>query len=312
MNALVLAMPDDPATQAPWLDRQLVGPKLAALVAELDAIHGRSEPASQPVPAPALDTVLADNRRALLERGLSALPPRDVGTLLRHPRLLLELQETVLLQGGRYWQELNRSDPKLARSAAAVWKRVATQVRNPAAESRTEESLHRSASPSRVREGEAAPRQPLAHRLVLAWATLATIAATVLALLSVGQPSPWGWNRPGVLIQAQSESAGAYLNRLADTAHEWFDERPATAEDLARRLGTFRADCARLIVADQAHLPPDQRAWLVEHCRTWAGKLDQAIHALEEGAPPERVRADADAILNRLITVLRERARSIS
>jgi hypothetical protein len=73
MNALVLDMPDDPAARAPWLDRRLVGPDLAALVAELDAIHGRGATPSQS--SPTLEAVLAGDRRALLERGLSALPP---------------------------------------------------------------------------------------------------------------------------------------------------------------------------------------------------------------------------------------------
>jgi hypothetical protein len=97
MNALVLDMPDDPTEQAPWLDRKLVGPDLAALVAELDAVHGRAQPAPQPPPA--LDTLLGGNRRAVLQRGLSVLPRPALGMLLRHPRLLLELQEAILLQG---------------------------------------------------------------------------------------------------------------------------------------------------------------------------------------------------------------------
>ena len=302
MKALVLEMPDDPTAQAPWLDRQLVGPNLAALVAELDAVHGRGSSAVPPPPT--LDSVLGGHRRDLLDRGLTVLPRLAVGALLRHPRLLLELQETVLLQGGTYWQELNRSDPDLARSVPAVWNRVSARI-HPTDRTHRDEPLSLPLPPE-------ATRRSLANRLVFAWASLATIAAAILALLSVGQPSPWGWNRPGALTRLESESAGAYMNRLADAAHEWFDERPATAEDLARRLGTFRADCSRLIVADHARLPADQRAWLVEHCRTWAGRLDDAIHALESGAPPDRVRADADAIMNRLINMLRERARSIS
>jgi hypothetical protein len=308
MKALVLDMPDDPAAQAPWLDRRLVGSDLAALVAELDAIHRRAEtapgPPPGPLPIPTLDTVLGGNRRALLDRGLSVLPRHALGTLLRHPRLLLELQEAVLLQGGTYWQELNRSDPAVASGVAAVWNRVSPRIPSPAPERRNE-------APSVLRAPQAA-RQALHNRLVLAWAILASVAATILALLHAGQPSPWGWNRPGVLVRSESESPAAYFNRLADTAREWFDERPATADDLARRLGAFRADCTRVIVVDQGRLPPAQRAWLVEHCRTWASRLDRVVHDLEQGVPVDRVQADADAIMNRLIDTLRGQARSIS
>ncbi len=302
MNALVLDMPDDPTEQAPWLDRQLVGRDLAALVAELDAIHGRAQPAPQPPPA--LDTVLGGNRRAVLQRGLSLLPRHALGMLLRHPRLLLHLQETVLLEGGTYWQALNRSDPGMGASVVAVWNRVATHIRSPATKHRND-FLSRSFGP-------AAKRRLLQNRRVLAWTSVAAIAATVLALLYVGQPRPWGWIRPGVLARPESESVAAYLNRLADAAHEWFDERPTTTAGLARRLGAFRTGCTRVIVADNGYLPPDHRKWLVDHCRNWASRLDEVIHDLEQRAPLDRVQADADAIINRLIDSLRTRAGSIS
>jgi hypothetical protein len=209
-----------------------------------------------------------------------------------------------------YWQELNRSDPALASSAAAVWNRVASRLLSAAPA-----ATHGTDTPALpVEPGAGASAR--GGRRVLAWAIVAAVAATVLVVLfnfnGRPGPGPWGWNRPGVLVRPESESVGAYFNRLADAAHEWFDERPATAPALDRRLRTFLADCSRLIAADQAHLPQDQRAWLVERCRAWAGRLDDAIHALEHGAPPDRVRADADAIINRLINALRDRARSVS
>jgi hypothetical protein len=107
-----------------------------------------------------------------------------------------------------------------------------------------------------------------------------------------------------------TDSPSAYLNRLAGVANEWFDDRPATADDLAVRLGALRTGCTRLIVAGHAGLPMAEREWLVERCRAWAGKLDDAVHALEAGATVEGVRDDVDATVRGLIAALRDRARS--
>ena len=40
MKLIALEIPENPAELAGWLDRQIVGDDLAALVAELEAIHG--------------------------------------------------------------------------------------------------------------------------------------------------------------------------------------------------------------------------------------------------------------------------------
>jgi hypothetical protein len=63
-------------------------------------------------------------------------------------------------------------------------------------------------------------------------------------------------------------------------------------------------------VAGHTGLPPAERDWLVGRCRAWAGKLDDAVHALEAGAAVEGVRDDVDAIVRGLIAALRDRARS--
>jgi hypothetical protein len=63
-------------------------------------------------------------------------------------------------------------------------------------------------------------------------------------------------------------------------------------------------------VAGHAGLPPAERDWLVERCRAWAGKLDDASHALEDGATVDGLRDDVDAIVRGLIAALRDRARS--
>src|SRR4051794_38034886 len=98
MTPRVLDMPDDPSELAPWLDRQLVGLDLAALVAELEVVHGRTSPA----PAGGLAAALAGRLPDVLRLGLTAAPRSALGVLLRHPRMLLDLQSRVLLEGGPY------------------------------------------------------------------------------------------------------------------------------------------------------------------------------------------------------------------
>ncbi len=74
-----LEIPDDPADLAVWLERHLVGPDLAALVAELEAVNG------QVVAEPMDRDQLRRDRDAILAGGLSILPPAALRQYLRRP-----------------------------------------------------------------------------------------------------------------------------------------------------------------------------------------------------------------------------------
>src|SRR5437868_494885 len=108
MKLVALEIPDDPADLPGWLEGQLLGFDLAALVAELEAVQPPG-----PKPGATLPKILGGEREAVLDRGLAALPPERLRLLLRRPRLLLDLQELVLVEGGARWQELaaRGSDP---------------------------------------------------------------------------------------------------------------------------------------------------------------------------------------------------------
>ena len=93
--------------------------------------------------------------------------------------------------------------------------------------------------------------------------------------------SRWGWNRPGAL--PQDLGPGEYLNRIADAAAEWFNQRPEGPIDLARRLGELRQGCSVLILSPHKPLSAQDRTWLVEKCRAWAAKLDAHLVSLEGG-----------------------------
>jgi hypothetical protein len=295
LKPIALDMPEDEAELAGWLERQVVGERLGPLVAELEGIHG------PPAHTASLDQVLGGRRDAVLHSGLSSVPYERFGLLLRQPRLLLELQELVLISGGPYWETLAAAQPE-----------------------------HRDAlARGRVRLPDASGRAPAAPRPFRLQRWGVGLAATVAAALLLaaflipgrlgGRPqtaetiaasSAWGWNRPGAL--AGDLGPGAYLNRLADTAGEWFDQRPQSPIDLARRLGEFRLSCTVLILSPHRPLSAQDRAWLVEKCRAWAAKLDSVIASLENGENPATVRDQADATATALLKALRDRAKTLS
>jgi hypothetical protein len=289
---IALDMPEDEAELPAWLERQVVGERLGALVAELEAIHG------PPARTASLDQALGDRRDAVLRDGLSSLPPDRLGLLLRQPRLLLQLQELVLVSGGPHWETLAAAQPE-HRDALARGR-----VRLPG-------------------QASATPRTWHLRRWGVGLAATAAAALFLAAFLIPGRPggrpqpapppataSGWGWNRPGAL--AEDLRPGAYLDHLADAAEEWFNQRPEGPVDLARRLGEFRQGCSVLILSPHKPLSAEDREWLVEKCRAWAAKLDTHLVSLEGGAEVPKVRDEADATIDKLIKALRDRAKSLA
>ena len=69
----------------------------------------------------------------------------------------------------------------------------------------------------------------------------------------VASSAGWGWNRPEAL--SQDLSSKAYLIRLANVAHEWFNECPDNSADLAERISEFRQGCSALIQSPHRPFP---------------------------------------------------------
>lgn len=282
MSLAVANMPDDPAKLPRWLDEQLVGGRLGELVAELaGARSGANEDRS-------LADVLGEALPAVLERGLAAAAPQTVRMLLRRPRLLLELQERVFLDGGEYWRGLPRV-AGLVERAEATWARL------------------EAASRRRV-----SPAAPARSREWLRWSvSLVTAAALLLAVFggwqllqrSDSDATAWGWARG---LPDESD-ATRYLNRLAEQAEEWDDKRPTTVPALVRRLGEFRQGCGVLLTAGHALLNEAQRRDLWESCRKWSVTIDELIVRAQLGEDIAAVRGEADALVARLAAVLRGR-----
>jgi hypothetical protein len=304
---IALDMPEDEAELAGWLERLVVGERLGALVAELEGIHG-------PAPRTAsLDQALGDRRKAVLRDGLASLPHDRFGLLLRQPRLLLKLQELVLVSGGPYWETLAAAQPD-HRDALSRGR-----VRLPGLPNVPGQALAaRGATPLAE-----APRRWRSLRWGVGLAATAAAALLLGAFLIPGRPggrrqsipppataSGWGWNRPGAL--AEDLPPAAYLDHLADSAQEWFNQRPDEPLELARRITEFRQGCSVLILSDHKPLTADDRAWLVERCRAWVAKLDAHLAFLESGQPAATIRDQADATIHALIAALRERAKPMS
>ena len=99
MTLVSLTIPETPEDRALWLERQLLGPEIGEIAAELQSIHG---PANN---ARSLGEALGPYLHRVLKDGLILLPSAQWNILFTQPHLLLELQEQVFLRGAPYWIE---------------------------------------------------------------------------------------------------------------------------------------------------------------------------------------------------------------
>jgi hypothetical protein len=181
MKLIALEMPDDAADLAGWLEGQLVGLDLSTLVAELETIGGLGEgPATPPL---SLETILGKERDAVLAHGLASLAQDRVRQLLRHPRLLLDLQELILSSGRPYWHRRAESAVKQGPNSvqrAAIDRDWAWLTANVIEDRITSVPIH---SPSVSRPAQHARRSRWRSRSLAALAA----AAVVLAVLTFYQ-----------------------------------------------------------------------------------------------------------------------------
>jgi hypothetical protein len=298
MKLVALEIPDKPSELAAWLDRQIVGDNLAALVAELGAIH-RNPPGAG---AEAIKDVLGTHRAAVLNEGLAALPHDRLKALLVHPRRLLELQELAIFAGGNYWRTLRPETPAELRQVDQDWKKLDAFLKSGTTDAPILKVV---------------PRPVAFHRRpwVVSLATAAAVLAAVVAYERQRGPTvvgtvagDWGWCRPGAL--PTDVTRAQYLDRLADEANEWFRVRPIDPASLARRILQFRQGCTILIFARHAPLSNEDREWLVTQCRDWASRLDKHLTDVEGGQTLAQGRDAVDRTIREVVNALRQRAKT--
>lgn len=292
MSFLALDIPDRNADLPPWLERHLVGLKLADVVAGFEVCQPPMGP------RPELDNALGEHAQTVLAQGLAALPEEKLRTLLRHPRLLLELQERVFRHGGQHWRNvpITPQHQKLVDDGFTACER---SLARPAAQAESPQTL----------VGGGLPARRTLWRQVLAVAALLLVAVLgwrQFQTPAVGTAVAWGWSRPEAIDTRLSPPE--YLDQLAAAASEWFNQRPERDVPLRRRLEEFRDGCDTLLAAPHTPLADDDRQWLIERCQAWRGKIDAHLAALDAGTDPLEVRQEADATVNALMKALRERA----
>lgn len=346
MSLFAMDMPETHAELVDWLEQHLVGLDLASLVAELTAIHGRTETEES------LGDLLGTQIPDVIESGLTVLDTKQVRSLVRHPNQLLDLQELVLATGSPHWSKRmnDAADDHFERIADTGWRRVKLAISPPAGtfeddganrkssldtvtgDSATQVSVPTLRMADQLRSGKVTTRSHSVWRYVLAAAAMLMLGvfglqqAGVLNLaINPGEqqvaqndppaqpvvaPTGWGWDKPGAI--PNEGPADAYLTQLASAANDWFKKRPEDATGLKTRITQFRDGCSTLIDSPHEPLEAEDREWLVEKCKAWRGKLDEQLAAIDAGTDPLTVRESTDEIVNKLMTALRNRAEEVA
>ena len=288
MSFTILDIPESHADLVAWLEEQLLGLDLADVVAGIEVFGGDDEDAG--------DVLAKDRLATVLEQGLGALDEAVVRSLLKRPRTLLSLQESVLVDGGDYWRGHGES-ADMRQATDRVWESVRSSTTQPGAR------------PSHTGGGATERRSPWTRVLSIAVAVMIGLFGWWQFQQSQPTPSGWGWEKPGAL--AQDLSAEDYLQQLADGAGDWFKKRPEDEPGLRKRLRQFRNGCDTLLKAPHTPLAAADREWLNERCRAWRDKIDGHIAALDAGTPPLEVRETTDETINKLVAALKGRAASV-
>lgn len=288
MNYILL--PDDP-TVPEFLERQLVGDRLALVVSEL-----AERPGAQRAPDSLFNHWDDVTTRLVLQHGLTRLHKEHLRQLTQRPEYLLHLQERVLLEGGPFWDTIPRT-PLIVEAAQRGRKRLLEREVPPVApaSARTKSTTNTSAR----------------YWMVAVSSAAAIVVGIFLGTQFTKSPASttevaWGWSKPGAL--KQDVTAPVYLSALADQAAEWHNARPTDAPTLAKRINELRANCSTLLLAEHRPLAAADRDWLRERCRAWSQSFDQQLVALENGAAPNEVRAEMDKVVDKLTNALRQRA----
>ncbi len=98
MRLPILNLPESDAALTDWVERELLGPDLSSLVAELIYFgRGRNND------LPRIRVILDGDIKQILHQGFSKIEPARLRELLAYPALLIQFQDAIFLKGGPYW-----------------------------------------------------------------------------------------------------------------------------------------------------------------------------------------------------------------
>ena len=310
MTLHTLTIPDDPAELPRWLERRLMAPDFGGFVAELQA-HFPYSPKSAP-PRKLFErwTPVA------LESGLETIPLDFLQKLLTSPASLATFQERITTDGGAYWDDVaDRSD-----DLSAAFECGKDSLEDVLSANTVPSKRIVIVEPKTVQSEHMRRNRERGYKI---WAIVSSGLAACLAvaiglqLLNGPGESPilksqiaWGWGKPSGLALDQS-GAREYLNQLATNVEEWSLYRPSDAAGVGLRIAEFRTGCTRLMHSTYGTIKPDDKAWLLEHCREWAKRLDGHQQALDGGADLLKVQADVDETVKAIVATLREKSKTV-
>jgi len=326
MKLFILETPGDPSLIPTWLNQMLVGLELADLVSQLEAVHGAPKDRLN------LDAVLGERRDDVLNSGLSALNADQITSLLTHPQLLLELQESVLIHGSSFWTSLQNQDNELTTAVNLGWQRLQTTLRE--REESESESIGGADVPATKTEDEQDRLdpwgKPIRRNNARSTLRLLTAACAVVLVAGVGlyylQPSQsTGWGSPDALVHR--EKPAATFEALAAASNDYLKASRTTPAELQREISRFIRDCEKVqrlnlpelaaIAHPDRELPDSKIAtyddWLKVKCAAWAGKAQSTLAAMKEGNSDfETVDTAYTGILTKLKSALEKQAAALA
>ena len=300
MNTILLTIPDPPKewqvfaqsnwagrwpaewpALSAWLDQQLVGMSLGQLVEELrilrDAQDKRPADVKNRVEAgpKILNQILTPEiRRKVLDHGTSALSQAEIQGLFSSPETLLDLQEDIFINGGKFWQTVPRTDAhkQLAQSGfEAIRASISTEATSVIKPAQNENSADTPVKPGSWKNAVFAAT-------VLAMSILVTLA--VLNPSREPQISGTGFGTPGLLdnnVNTQLE----YYQRMSAANGEWLKTPRKDSAELLAALKSYSQNCKNLIDSEHPALDDRNERWLKAKCGEWKGKIDEIVVALE-------------------------------
>ncbi len=327
MKLLILDIPDDPQLLPEWLERQITGLDLQQLVSELNSMSESQEE------KPSLTQACGGRLDDVLQDGLHLLTEQELWTLLRHPDLLLELQDRVNFEGGEHWLEIPISDADRAeidRIRATIRKIThASNVEFAIDEKRT--SKQSESDSSKFAHAASSHSNPWGNTSAnprRSFIRIALVACGLLMAIAVGTmmlPQPAGWSDPGRLTT--SRSPAQVFDALAQATESYRKASRHSQQQLQDELERFIRDCQKvqqLNLPELAALPhPDRENanspiqtyadWLKVKCKAWEDNAQATLTAMRNGNSDFETASSAyTEIITKLKKALEKQAAALS